>query len=136
MLPRPAGATLVAQSPPGPLAAMTARETSALRSHDSGALAGGRGVGALFAGWPATGKRLAAPMRAARPVWRLERADLSVAISKYLGETERKLARMAAAVGVTGARRGCNAANARSGTCRSRECHVLPDRIDSPGRRR
>jgi SpoVK/Ycf46/Vps4 family AAA+-type ATPase len=56
--------------------------------------AGRRGVSALFVGPPGTGKTLAAEVVAADLHLDLFTVDLSTVVSKYLGETEKNLARV------------------------------------------
>jgi hypothetical protein len=53
-----------------------------------------RGVMALFAGAPGTGKTLAAEIIAADLALELYRVDLSSVVSKYVGETEKNLERI------------------------------------------
>jgi hypothetical protein len=57
-------------------------------------LALGRGLTALFAGLPGTGKTMAAQVLAAELGLDLYRVDLSRVMSKYIGETEKNLARL------------------------------------------
>jgi SpoVK/Ycf46/Vps4 family AAA+-type ATPase len=57
-------------------------------------LPGGKGLGVLFAGPPGTGKTLAASVIAAELGLDLYRIDLSSIVSKWLGETEKHLARV------------------------------------------
>jgi AAA+ superfamily predicted ATPase len=57
-------------------------------------LAGGRGVTALFAGPPGTGKTMAASVIAAELGLDLFAIDLSTIVSKYIGETEKNLSRV------------------------------------------
>ena len=57
-------------------------------------LPGGRGVTALFAGPPGTGKTMAASVIAAELGLDLFAIDLSTVVSKYIGETERNLSRV------------------------------------------
>jgi AAA+ superfamily predicted ATPase len=57
-------------------------------------LAGGRGVSALFAGPPGTGKTMAASVIAAELGLDLFAIDLSTVVSKYIGETEKNLSRV------------------------------------------
>jgi AAA+ superfamily predicted ATPase len=57
-------------------------------------LAGGRGVTALFAGPPGTGKTMAASVIAAELGLDLFAIDLSTVVSKYIGETEKNLSRV------------------------------------------
>ncbi len=54
-------------------------------------LAGGKGLCVLFAGPPGTGKTTAAGMLAAALGLDLYWIDLSAAVSKYVGETEKNL---------------------------------------------
>ncbi len=54
----------------------------------------GRGMTALFAGDPGTGKTMAAQVLARELGLELFRVDLSRVMSKYIGETERNLARL------------------------------------------
>jgi hypothetical protein len=54
----------------------------------------GRGLTALFAGEPGTGKTMAAQVLAAELGLDLYRVDLSRVMSKYIGETEKNLARL------------------------------------------
>jgi SpoVK/Ycf46/Vps4 family AAA+-type ATPase len=61
-------------------------------------LSGGKGLHALFAGPPGTGKTLAAEVVAGALGRRLWRIDLSQMVSKYIGETEKNLARVFSAV--------------------------------------
>jgi AAA+ superfamily predicted ATPase len=56
-----------------------------------------RGVAALFTGPSGTGKTMAAGVLAADLGLELYRVDLSVVLSKYIGETEKNLARVFAA---------------------------------------
>lgn len=51
----------------------------------------GKGVTAMFAGLPGTGKTMAAEVIANELGWKLKRVDLSQVISKYIGETEKNL---------------------------------------------
>ncbi len=53
-----------------------------------------RGLGALFYGVPGTGKTLAASVIAGELGLELYRVDLSSVVSKYVGETEKNLARI------------------------------------------
>ncbi len=53
-----------------------------------------RGVSALFAGEPGTGKTMAASVVASELGLELVRIDLSAVISKYVGETEKNLAKI------------------------------------------
>jgi hypothetical protein len=53
-----------------------------------------RGVSALFAGQPGTGKTLAAQVIAAELGMDLYKIDLSTVVSKYIGETEKNLERI------------------------------------------
>ena len=57
-------------------------------------LPGGRGVTALFAGPPGTGKTMAASVIAAELGLDLFAIDLSTVVSKYIGETEKNLSRV------------------------------------------
>jgi AAA+ superfamily predicted ATPase len=57
-------------------------------------LALGRGLTALFAGEPGTGKTMAAQVLAAELGLDLYRVDLSRVMSKYIGETEKNLAQL------------------------------------------
>lgn len=57
-------------------------------------LALGRGLTALFAGPPGTGKTMAAQVLARELALDLYRVDLSRVMSKYIGETEKNLARL------------------------------------------
>jgi SpoVK/Ycf46/Vps4 family AAA+-type ATPase len=57
-------------------------------------LVSSRGVTALFAGPPGTGKTMAAEIIAADLGLDLYKIDLSTVISKYIGETEKNLARV------------------------------------------
>ncbi|MGW2724064.1 AAA family ATPase [Streptomyces sp. NPDC001492] len=57
-------------------------------------LSGGKGVTALFAGPPGTGKTMAASVIAADLGLDLFAVDLSRVVSKYVGETEKNLARV------------------------------------------
>jgi len=57
-------------------------------------LGAGLGMGLLFAGPPGTGKTLAAGVLAADLGLELYRIDLSSVVSKYIGETEKHLARL------------------------------------------
>ncbi|MCX5357769.1 ATP-binding protein [Streptomyces sp. NBC_00124] len=57
-------------------------------------LSGGKGVAALFAGPPGTGKTMAASVIAAALGLDLFAVDLSRVVSKYVGETEKNLARV------------------------------------------
>jgi AAA+ superfamily predicted ATPase len=54
----------------------------------------GRGLTALFAGEPGTGKTMAAQVLAAELGLDLYRVDLSRVMNKYIGETEKNLARL------------------------------------------
>jgi hypothetical protein len=53
-----------------------------------------RGVSALFSGEPGTGKTMAASVAASELGLELVRIDLSAVVSKYVGETEKNLARI------------------------------------------
>lgn len=57
-------------------------------------LALGKGLNVLFAGPPGTGKTMAADMLAGALGLDLYRIDLSTVVSKYIGETEKNLARI------------------------------------------
>ncbi len=57
-------------------------------------LAYGRGISALFAGKPGTGKTMAARVLAAELGAALYRVDLARVVSKYIGETEKHLGRL------------------------------------------
>jgi AAA+ superfamily predicted ATPase len=57
-------------------------------------LAMGKGLNALFAGPPGTGKTMAAGILARELGLDLYRIDLSTVVSKYIGETEKNLARI------------------------------------------
>ena len=57
-------------------------------------LAISRGVSALFSGEPGTGKTMAASVVASELGLELVRIDLSAVVSKYVGETEKNLARI------------------------------------------
>src|SRR5262249_6407902 len=57
-------------------------------------LATGRGLNVLFAGPPGTGKTMAAEVLAQTLGLDLYKIDLSGVLSKYIGETERNLARI------------------------------------------
>jgi len=57
-------------------------------------ITGSRGLAALFAGPPGTGKTMAATVVAADLGLDLYRVDLSRVVSKYIGETEKNLARI------------------------------------------
>jgi SpoVK/Ycf46/Vps4 family AAA+-type ATPase len=57
-------------------------------------LAMGKGINALFAGSSGTGKTMAAEVIAAELGLDLYRIDLSALVSKYIGETEKNLARL------------------------------------------
>ncbi|MCP5088855.1 MAG: ATP-binding protein [Rhodobacteraceae bacterium] len=57
-------------------------------------LAMGKGVNALFAGPPGTGKTMAASIIAAELQLDLYKIDLSTVVSKYIGETEKNLSRI------------------------------------------
>ena len=57
-------------------------------------LSGGRGITALFAGPSGTGKTMAAGVIAAELGLDLYAVDLSMVVSKYIGETEKNLARV------------------------------------------
>ncbi len=61
---------------------------------DARAQAGDRGVKALFSGPPGTGKTLAAEVLAGALGYPLLRVDLSSVVSKWVGETEKLLARL------------------------------------------
>ena len=54
----------------------------------------GRGLSALFHGPPGTGKTMAASVMAAKLGLELYRIDLSQVVDKYIGETEKNLARV------------------------------------------
>jgi len=54
----------------------------------------GRGLSALFHGPPGTGKTMAASIMAAKLGLELYRIDLSQVVDKYIGETEKNLARV------------------------------------------
>jgi hypothetical protein len=56
--------------------------------------AGGRGINALFAGPPGTGKTMAASVIANELGLDLHRVDLAHSVSKYIGETEKNLDRI------------------------------------------
>jgi hypothetical protein len=62
-------------------------------------LSRGRGVSALFSGPPGTGKTMAAEVIAADLQLDLYRIDLARVVSKYIGETEKNLARIFAEAG-------------------------------------
>jgi ATP-dependent 26S proteasome regulatory subunit len=57
-------------------------------------LAMGKGLGILFAGPPGTGKTMAADVLAGALGLDLYKIDLSTVVSKYIGETEKNLARI------------------------------------------
>ena len=57
-------------------------------------LVDGRGLAVLFAGPPGTGKTMAAGVLAHELALDLYRIDLSTVVSKYIGETEKNLARI------------------------------------------
>jgi SpoVK/Ycf46/Vps4 family AAA+-type ATPase len=57
-------------------------------------LAMGKGLGVLFAGPPGTGKTMAADVLAGALGLDLYKIDLSTVVSKYIGETEKNLARI------------------------------------------
>jgi AAA+ superfamily predicted ATPase len=57
-------------------------------------LATGKGLGVLFAGPPGTGKTMAADVLACALGLDLYKIDLSAVVSKYIGETEKNLARI------------------------------------------
>jgi hypothetical protein len=59
-----------------------------------GKLATGRGLSVLFAGPPGTGKTMAADVLAGALGLDLYKIDLSTVVSKYIGETEKNLARI------------------------------------------
>lgn len=59
-----------------------------------GGLAGGRGLIALFSGASGTGKTLAAGLVAGKLGVEAYQIDLSAVVSKYIGETEKHLARL------------------------------------------
>jgi ATPase family associated with various cellular activities (AAA) len=59
-----------------------------------GKLATGRGLSILFAGPPGTGKTMAADVLAGALGLDLYKIDLSTVVSKYIGETEKNLARI------------------------------------------
>ena len=63
----------------------------------------GRGVLGLFAGPPGTGKTLAARVVAAELDLPLFRVDIGQVVSKYIGETEKNLARVFSSAAGTGA---------------------------------
>ncbi len=60
-------------------------------------LSSGKGISALFAGPPGTGKTMAAGVIAAEVGMDLFTIDLSAVVSKYIGETEKNLSRVFAA---------------------------------------
>jgi AAA+ superfamily predicted ATPase len=60
-------------------------------------LSSGKGISALFAGPPGTGKTMAAGVIAAELGLDLFAIDLSTVVSKYIGETEKNLSRVFAA---------------------------------------
>lgn len=66
-------------------------------------LAHGRGLSVLFAGPPGTGKTMAAEVIAREVGLRLLKVDLSAVVSKYIGETEKNLARIFDAAQAAGA---------------------------------
>jgi AAA+ superfamily predicted ATPase len=66
-------------------------------------LSGGKGITALFAGPSGTGKTMAAAVIAAELGLDLYAIDLSTVVSKYIGETEKNLARVFAAAADTDA---------------------------------
>src|SRR5205085_10265881 len=53
-----------------------------------------RGVAGLYSGEPGTGKTMAASVVASELGLELVRIDLAAVVSKYVGETEKNLARM------------------------------------------
>jgi len=57
-------------------------------------LSRGRGISALFSGSSGTGKTMAAEIMAGALELELYRIDLSCVVSKYIGETEKNLARV------------------------------------------
>lgn len=59
-----------------------------------GKLAMGKGLNVLFAGPPGTGKTMAADVLAGELGLNLYKIDLSTVVSKYIGETEKNLARI------------------------------------------
>ena len=59
-----------------------------------GKLALGKGLNVLFAGPPGTGKTMAAEIIAGELALDLYKIDLSAMVSKYIGETEKNLARI------------------------------------------
>ena len=59
-----------------------------------GKLAAGKGLSVLFAGPPGTGKTMAADVLARALGLDLYKIDLSAVVSKYIGETEKNLARI------------------------------------------
>jgi SpoVK/Ycf46/Vps4 family AAA+-type ATPase len=59
-----------------------------------GKLAMGKGLSILFAGPPGTGKTMAADVLAHALGLNLYKIDLSIVVSKYIGETEKNLARI------------------------------------------
>lgn len=79
-----------------------ARETRAGLDGLRRALAGRQGRAALFHGPPGTGKTLAAALLGKAAGREARRVDLSAVVSKYIGETEKNLARLFE----TAARRG------------------------------
>jgi SpoVK/Ycf46/Vps4 family AAA+-type ATPase len=70
------------------------RNLANLRPLGFGARVAARGVSALFAGPPGTGKTMAAAVLAGELGLELFRIDLSRVVSKYIGETESNLARV------------------------------------------
>lgn len=54
----------------------------------------GKGLNMLFAGPPGTGKTMAAEIMAGEVGWDAYKIDLSTVVSKYIGETEKNLARI------------------------------------------
>src|SRR5262249_54893720 len=60
----------------------------------AGQIARGRGISALFDGPPGTGKSLAAEVVAAEAALPLLRVNVATLVDKYIGETEKNLARV------------------------------------------
>ncbi len=90
VLPEPTSTRLCVRSSRGP--------GTATRCSGRAPLAGrggkGRGIAALFAGWPGTGKTLAAHVVAGELGLDLHTVDLSAVVDKYIGETEKNLERV------------------------------------------
>jgi ATPase family associated with various cellular activities (AAA) len=87
---------------PGDRLALLGEVCAQIRHHDQvfgdwgfgRRVAHGRGLSALFSGPPGTGKTLAAEVMAGQAGLDLYKVDLAGVVSKYIGETERNLARV------------------------------------------